>query len=48
MHVNDVQTAALRDDPGRLEGHLGLQLHGGMDMHVEYRRLRLRDLSADS
>ena len=48
VHVNDVQTAALRDDPGRLEGHLGLQLHGGMDMHVEYRRLRLRDLSVDS
>ncbi|MGC6487459.1 MAG: 3-keto-disaccharide hydrolase [Planctomycetota bacterium] len=43
--VNDVPTASLRDDPGRREGHLGLQLHGGQDMHVEYRGLKVRDLS---
>lgn len=42
--VNGVKTASLRDDPGRTEGHLGLQLHGGQDMHVEYRDLRLLDL----
>ena len=43
--VNDHLTASLRDDPGRVEGHLGLQLHGGQDMHVEYRELELMDLS---
>jgi len=43
--VNGTLTASLRDDPGRIEGHLGLQLHGGQDMHVEYRRLELLDLS---
>lgn len=42
--VNGVQTASLRDDPGRTEGHLGLQLHGGQDMHVEFRELELVEL----
>ena len=44
--VNDYKTASLRDDPGRRAGHLGLQLHGGQEMHVEYRDLRLLDLSS--
>ncbi|MFK7743050.1 MAG: DUF1080 domain-containing protein [Planctomycetota bacterium] len=39
VFVNDVHTASLRDDPGRREGHFGLQLHGGQDMHVEFRDL---------
>lgn len=39
--INDEQTASLRDDPGRTEGHLGLQLHGGQDMRVEVRSLEL-------
>ena len=46
VYVNGYHTASLRDDPGRTEGHLGLQLHGGQDMHVEYRGLQLLDLSA--
>ena len=29
VHVNGHRTAELADDPGRLEGHLALQLHGG-------------------
>lgn len=44
--VNGERTASLRDDPGRRAGHLGLQLHGGQDMHVEYRDLRVLDLSS--
>ena len=44
VYVNGYRTASLRDDPGRTEGHLGLQLHGGQDMHVEYRNLQLLDL----
>ena len=45
VFINGELTASLRDDPGRTEGHLGLQLHGGQDMHVEYRSLELLDLS---
>ncbi|MFN3245053.1 MAG: DUF1080 domain-containing protein [Planctomycetota bacterium] len=45
VYVNGYRTASLRDDPGRTEGHLGLQLHGGQDMHVEFRNLQLLDLS---
>ncbi|MCK5940329.1 MAG: DUF1080 domain-containing protein [Planctomycetes bacterium] len=45
VFVNDVRTASLRDDPGRTEGHLGLQLHGGQRMHVEFRALEVLDLS---
>ncbi len=39
VHVNGQKTAELRDDPGRLEGYLAFQLHGGQDMHV-----RLKDI----
>ena len=41
VHVNGYQTAELRDDPGRLEGHLALQLHGGQDMHVEFKDIEI-------
>lgn len=37
VHVNGRKTAELKDDPGRLEGHLGLQLHGGQDMEVMFK-----------
>jgi len=45
VYVNGELTASLRDDSGRTAGHLGLQLHGGQNMHVEYRSLELLDLS---
>jgi hypothetical protein len=41
VNVNGTQTAELKDDPGRLEGHFALQLHGGMDMHVEFKDIEL-------
>jgi len=44
VRVNGVLTAGLEDDPGRREGHLGLQLHGSQDLQVEFRNLRLRRL----
>jgi hypothetical protein len=37
--VNGATAAELRDDPGRLSGRLGLQLHGSQDMRVEVRSL---------
>ncbi|MEM7306846.1 MAG: DUF1080 domain-containing protein [Planctomycetota bacterium] len=48
VHVNGHPSASLRDDPGRREGHLALQLHGGQDLHVEFRRLEVRELAPDS
>ena len=42
VHVNGQKTAELKDDPGRLEGHLALQLHGGQDMHVEFKDIEIR------
>jgi len=41
VEVNDHKTAELKDDPGRLEGHFGLQLHGGQDMHVEFKDIEI-------
>ncbi|QDU62781.1 hypothetical protein Pan216_36510 [Planctomycetes bacterium Pan216] len=35
--VNGHQTVDLKDDPGRLDGHFGLQLHGGQDVRVEFK-----------
>lgn len=37
VQVNGQQTAELKDDPGRTEGHIALQMHGGQDMHVEFK-----------
>ena len=39
VHMNGHQTAELKDDPGRTEGHFALQLHGGQDMDVEFRNI---------
>ena len=41
VHVNDRKTVELRDDPGRKEGYLGLQLHARMDMKVEFKDLEI-------
>lgn len=42
VEVNGHKTAELKDDPGRLKGHLALQLHGGNDMHVEFKDIEIR------
>jgi hypothetical protein len=41
VHVNGTKTAELRDDPGRTEGYLGFQLHGGQEMHVMYKDIQI-------
>lgn len=41
VHVNGQKSAELRDDPGRLEGLIALQLHGGQDMEVLFRDLEI-------
>jgi uncharacterized sulfatase len=42
VQVNGVETARLKDDPGRRTGRFALQLHGGQDLHVEFRNMRIR------
>ena len=41
VDVNGFRTAELRDDPGRLEGRLALQLHGGQDGDVSFKDLEV-------
>jgi len=41
VFVNDRKTAELKDDPGRLSGHLALQLHGNMEMDVCFKDLEI-------
>ncbi len=43
VEVNGTKTAELIDDPGRTEGHIALQLHGGQDMHVEFKDVEIRE-----
>jgi 3-keto-disaccharide hydrolase len=45
VHVNNMKTAELDNDPGRLEGYLGLQLHGGMDMDVMFKSVEMMEES---
>jgi len=42
--VNGYTTAELKDDPGRKSGHIALQLHGGMDMHVMFSDVEIRTI----
>lgn len=43
VKINGVVTAELKNDPGRKEGHIGLQLHGGQEMNVEFKGLEIRE-----
>ncbi len=47
VHVNGVKTAELQDDPGRKQGHIALQLHGGMEMQVLYKNLKILEGSGE-
>ena len=37
VKINGVISTELKNDKGRLKGYIGLQLHGGQVMHVEYK-----------
>jgi hypothetical protein len=41
VDVNGHRTAELRDDPGRLAGHLALQLHGNMDCEMWFKDIEI-------
>ena len=42
VYVNGVETAVLKDDPGRREGHIGLQLHGSQDLEVHFKDIEVQ------
>lgn len=42
--VNGKESARLTDDPGRTAGRIGLQLHGGMDMEIYFRSVKIKKL----
>ena len=37
VKINGVISTELKNDKGRAKGHIGLQLHGGQKMHVEFK-----------
>ena len=37
VKINGVISSELKNDKGRAKGHIGLQLHGGQVMHVEFK-----------
>lgn len=41
VHVNGRKSAELRDDPGRTEGKLALQVHGAQDVEVWFKDLEI-------
>jgi hypothetical protein len=41
VKINGIVSTRLINDKSRREGHIGLQLHGGQVMHVEYKDIEL-------
>ena len=41
VDVNGHRSAELRDDPGRLEGHLALQTHGNLDCELYFKNIEI-------
>ncbi|MAG55984.1 MAG: hypothetical protein CMJ83_06815 [Planctomycetes bacterium] len=41
VKINGKVTSELKNDPGRKDGHLAVQLHGGQAMHVEYKDIQV-------
>lgn len=48
VFVNGHKTASLIDDRGRTEGFLGLQLHGNMKMHVQFKDIEIIKFQGES
>ena len=45
--INEKQSAHLTNDPGRTAGRIALQLHGGMDMEVYFRTVRIKQITEE-
>jgi len=44
VKINGVVSTKLTNDKSRRDGHIGLQLHGGQVMHVEYKEIHIKSL----
>ena len=44
VKINGVVSTKLTNDKSRRDGHIGLQLHGGQVMHVEYKNIHIKSL----
>ncbi len=42
--VNDKKSAELKNDPGRKQGYIALQLHGDQDMEVRFKSVKIKEL----
>jgi hypothetical protein len=42
VKVNGKETARLTNDTGRTEGKIALQLHGGQDMYVMFKEVKIK------
>ena len=43
VKINGVISSELKNDKGRAKGHIGLQLHGGQTMHVEFKDILISE-----
>jgi hypothetical protein len=43
VHVNGIQSAELKNDPARPEGHFALQMHSGCVMHVLFKDIEIKE-----
>jgi len=43
VKINGVVSSELKNDKGRRKGHIGLQLHGGQNMHVEFKQIAIAE-----
>lgn len=43
VFLNGHKTAELKNDPGRTEGYIGLQLHGRMEMNVMFKDILIQE-----
>jgi 3-keto-disaccharide hydrolase len=46
VHVNGFKTAEVKNDPGRMKGHIAVQLHGGQDMDVLFKDIEIMEIQA--
>ena len=42
--VNNKKSAELKNDSGRKQGHIALQLHGNQDMEVHFKSVKVKEL----
>ena len=42
VHINGTKTAELKNDKGRLQGFIALQLHGGQNMEVYFKDIEIK------